>query len=140
MAPDVARLPSEIAELNPAPYANTPSGPATIVSVMLGFGFNFASGEENLPVDEQYKHLTTGSLRQATANFGTPTYERNKNRLLLRKFVMIAPNDRGMLVQEGLEWFFDPKLSAPFDGRFADSLESTQAEMSNHIRKLYPGT
>ena len=46
---------------------------------------------------------------------------------------MTALNDPGMLVQKGLEWFFDPKLYAPPDGRVAGSPESTQAEMGKQI-------
>ena len=43
VAPDVARPPSNIAELNPVPNAITPS-PATIKSMLVEFGF-FPSGE-----------------------------------------------------------------------------------------------
>ena len=138
VAPYVARPPSNIAELNPVPNVNTRSGPATIVSMILGFGFTFASGEESRPVDEQCEHLTIGSLRQVAAYFGTPMYEQNKNELLLRKFAMTALNDRGMLVQEGLEWFFDPKLNAPPDGSVAESLESTQAERGKQLEAAEP--
>ena len=46
---------------------------------------------------------------------------------------MAALNDRGVLVQEGLEWFFDPKLNAPPDGRVAGSPQPTQAEMGKQI-------
>ena len=46
---------------------------------------------------------------------------------------MTALNDRGVLVQEGLEWPFDPKLRAPSYGRVAGSPESTQAEMGKQI-------
>ena len=56
-------------------------------------------------------------------------YEQNKNKLLLRKILMTALNGCRMLVQEGLEWFFDPKLNAPPDGRVAESSWSTQADM-----------
>ena len=52
---------------------------------------------------------------------------------MLGKFVMAALNDRGVLVQEGLEWFFDPKLSALPDRRVTGSTESTQAEMGKQI-------
>ena len=52
VASDVARPPSNHAELNPVPNANTSPGPETIVPMVLGFGFTFSSGEESLPVDE----------------------------------------------------------------------------------------
>ena len=65
-------------------------------------------------------------------------YEQNKNKLLLRKFSMTARNDRGMLVQVGLEWFFDPKLNAPPDGKVAESLEYTQAERGKQLEAAEP--
>ena len=86
VAPDVARPPSDIAGLNPVPNAYTPSDPATIVSMMLGFRYNFASGEERLPVDEQCENLTTGFLRQVAAYFGTSNDEQKKEKPLLRNF------------------------------------------------------
>ena len=83
VSPDEARPPSTIADLNPVPNANTPSDPSTIVTTLLGFGFTYASGEASLPVDEQLDHLTTGSLRQLAACFGTSTPEQNKEKVLL---------------------------------------------------------
>ena len=87
VAPDAARPPSNLAELNiaatdeavallvvPNPTADnngTPlstfSDPSPIVTMMLEFGFTFASGENSLPVDEQCEHCTLDSLRQVAA-------------------------------------------------------------------------
>ena len=52
VAPDLARPPSDIAELNPVPKAIAPSLTAT-TSMLAGFGCNFSSGEDRQPVDEQ---------------------------------------------------------------------------------------
>ena len=134
VAPDEARPPSTIADLNPVPNASTSSDPATIVTTLLRFRFTYASGEARLRVDEQFDHLTIGSLRQLAACFETATPEQNKKKFLLGKFVMTVLNDRGMLVQEGFEWFFDPKLNAPPDGRVAGSPESMQAKMGKQVQ------
>ena len=61
VAPDVARPPSYIAELNPVPNAITPS-PTTIKSILVGFEYTFSSGEARRPVDEQCENLTIGAL------------------------------------------------------------------------------
>eukprot|EP00614_Pseudopedinella_elastica_P011384 CAMPEP_0172610588 /NCGR_PEP_ID=MMETSP1068-20121228/30381_1 /TAXON_ID=35684 /ORGANISM="Pseudopedinella elastica, Strain CCMP716" /LENGTH=161 /DNA_ID=CAMNT_0013414339 /DNA_START=145 /DNA_END=630 /DNA_ORIENTATION=+ len=132
VAPDEARPPSTIADLTLVPHANTPSDPATIVTALLEFGFTFASGEA---VDEQFDHPTIGSLRQLAAYFGTATPEQNKKKILLSKLVMTALNDRGMLVQEGLEWLFDPKLNAPPDGRVAEK-QTTGQKKNRSIRSV----
>ena len=70
VAPDLARPPSNIAELNPVPKAITPSLTAT-TSMLAGFGYNFSSGEDRQPVDEQCENLTIGALRQLATHFHT---------------------------------------------------------------------
>ena len=71
VAPDLARPPSNIAELNPVPNADTHS-PTTTKSMLVGFWYTFSSGEEHRPVDEQCENLTIGALRQvATHNLCT---------------------------------------------------------------------
>ena len=63
-APDEARPPSTIADLNPVPNTNTPLKSAAIFATLLEFGFNFASGETSLPVDEQTGHLPIDDHRR----------------------------------------------------------------------------
>ena len=99
VAPDLARPPFNIAELTPVPNANTPS-PTTIKSMLVGFGYTFSSGEARRPVDEQCENLTIGALRQVATHLGTPTDAQNRNKLLLRKFVIKQVNILGMIVQE----------------------------------------
>ena len=59
--------------------------------------------------------------------FGTPTYEQNKEKLLLRKFLMAALHARGMIVQDDLEFFFVPALAAQPNVRAAGSPEDLAA-------------
>ena len=77
------------------------------------------------------------SYHRLSATVGRVLWDSNvraeQEKILLGKFVITALNDRGMLVQEGLEWFFDPKPNAPPDGRVAESPESTQAEMGKQL-------
>ena len=111
VAPDEARPPSNIAELNPVPKAITPSLTAT-TSMLAGFGYNFSSGEDRQPVDEQCEILTISALRQVATHLGTPTDAQNRNKLLLRKFIIKQLHALGMIVQEDLEFFFAPALAA----------------------------
>ena len=110
VAPDLARPPSNIAELNPVPNANTPS-PTTIKLMLVEFVF-FSSGEARRPVDEQCENLTIGALRQVATHLGTPTDAQNRNKIPLRKFVMTKLDAPGMIFQEDLEFFFAPALAA----------------------------
>ena len=152
VAPDLARPPSNIAELNPVPKAITPSLTAT-TSMLAGFGYNFSSGEDRQPVDEQCENLTIGALRQLATHLGTPTDEQNRSKLLLRKFIIKQLHALGMIVQEGLEVFFAPALTAQPEVRadgppedlaandgstddLAASAELTQAAMLQQLEDL----
>ena len=46
---------------------------------------------------------------------------------MLGKYVLRELHARGMLVQRSPEWFFDPALNAPPDGRDAGFIEDTAA-------------
>ena len=142
------------------PNAITPS-PATIKSMLVEFRF-FPFGEARRPVDEQCENLTIGALRQVATNLGTPTDAQNRNKLLLRKFIIKQLHALGMIVQEGLEVFFAPALTgqpevradAPpgdlaandgspedfsFHTKHREAMLSKFAERSKHRKAMLPG-
>ena len=133
MAPKVARPHTTIAELNPVPSANTPSGPEAIMEMLLEFGF---TSEDSRPVDVQINGLLIGPLRRLAACFGIPKRDRSKGKFLFGRYVLQGLHARGMLVQEGLEFFFYPTLNAPPDGRVAGFTGSTQAEMGKQTEAV----
>ena len=133
--------PPTITDPNPESNPSTISKSAALVEALLEFGFTLNSGEDSRPVDEQTNGLLIDPLLQLAACFGTPTPDQNKDKFVLGKYVLRALHARGMLVQRGLEWLFDPALNAPPDGRDAGSTEdsaagtaeSTQAAMRKQI-------
>ena len=149
VAPDEARPPSNFAALNSVPKAITPSLTAP-TSMLAEFGYNFSSGQ---PVDEQCEILTISALRQVATHLGTPTDEQNRSKILLRKFIIKQLHALGMIVQEGLEVFFAPALTAQPESRadgppenlaandgspedLAASAELTQAAMLQQLEDL----
>ena len=142
VAPDVPNArplsnPPTITDRNPVSNASTLSSPSTIVVVLLEFGFTL---EDSRPIDVQINCLLIDPLRYLAACFGTPTPDQNKNKFLLGKYDLKELHARGILVQEGLEFFFDPALSAPPDVRGSGSTEDSAAEAaeSTDVRDAGP--
>ena len=92
--------------------ANPLSNPTDIVEVLLKFGLTLNSGGDSRPVDEQINCRRIDPMQQLAACFGTQTPDQNKDKVLLGKYVMKELHARGMIVQEDLEFFFAPALTA----------------------------
>mmetsp|Transcript_65583 Transcript_65583/g.147989 ORF Transcript_65583/g.147989 Transcript_65583/m.147989 type:complete len:125 (-) Transcript_65583:367-741(-) len=92
-------------------------------------GFNLGF---DLHLDEQLIRPAIDSFRKIARSSGTPTPAQNKHKYLLRKLITKKLHARGMIIQEGLDWFFSPALTDPPEKRDAGSPEdqATAAESS----------
>ena len=89
--------------------------------------FTLSPAEEYRPVDERTDCLCIDPLRQLAACFGTPTPDQNKDKFQLGKYVMKELHAGGVIVQTGLEFFFESALTAQHHVRAAGSTEDLAA-------------
>ena len=125
-----------ITDPTPVKVANPPSNTKGIWAVLQDLGF--ALGPRR-PADEQIRLLQIGPLRQLAAPLGTPTPGKNKGEFQLGKFGTKGLHTRGVIVQEGPEFFFAPAGST--DNSAAEltpeaAAGSTQAAMRKQIDAL----
>ena len=94
------------------------------MAVLHDLGFTFSPPR---PVDEQTNLFRIDPLRQLAASFGTPTLAQSKGKIQLGKCVMKGLHARGMIVQEGFEFFFAPALTTQPNVRAAGSTDNSAA-------------